>query len=195
MKKEIKRKIVHSLGVFMAIYGYYVGSTIAFLTFFPIFLFLLLYSVFIEKYESKNVYEKKLRNFILDFERGDHEKMLLKGACSFFLSFSLAFLFLPPNIAAASCTILSIGDSFSNIVGRKLGRIKLTKKTIEGTISFILSSIPFAIIFVDPIIAIFGSVFGSIGEFIEIYDDNISIVLFSSASMLLASNILLLSWY
>lgn len=80
------------------------------------------------------------------------------------------------NQIAAAIFILAIGDGFSTIIGR-MGKIRLPhnrKKTLEGSVAFLLSSLP-AYYFVGPVIvpvALLATVIESISSPI---DDNLTV--------------------
>ena len=180
MKKEIKRQIVHISGVLFVVYAVLAGRFISFLTFFSIFVFLITYAEIIKRYKHPvHKFEERIRRFLLGFEREDEK--LFEGAYLFFLSFAIVFLLFPLNIASASCLILSIGDSFSTIFGKLIGKHKIYEnKTVEGFLVFVLFSYPAASLFVDPIAALVGSLVGAIAELSDKINDNISIPLLSA---------------
>lgn len=65
----------------------------------------------------------------------------------------LATVLANPQAIAAGITILAFGDSFSTILGRRIGTHKLPyndKKTYEGVLAFIIFSLP-AYFFIGPL--------------------------------------------
>jgi dolichol kinase len=90
---------------------------------------------------------------ILSFFERDHHMQQFPGRGILFFTIGAYFSFLlfPVNIAYASIIMLSVGDAFTNIVGRHWGRIRTKlnpNKFIEGTIVGILLCIPVAYYFV-----------------------------------------------
>lgn len=95
---------------------------------------------------------------ILSFFERDHHMQNFPGRGILFFTIGayLCFIFFEPSLAYAGILILSVGDAFTNIIGRHFGKIK-TKlnphKYIEGTIVGILVSIPIAFYFVPNLFA------------------------------------------
>ena len=120
-------------------------------------------------------------------------------------------LIFPMPIAAGAWAILAVGDSFSNIVGRPLGKLKLpwnARKSWAGTIAFALTAIPAAVGLLwwtaqPPIshvgvggwgaiwaCAVAGGIAGAVVESLDIpIDDNISVSFVSAVAMLLVDQV------
>jgi dolichol kinase len=98
----------------------------------------------------------------------------------------LALVFLHNNAEiAAIIFILGVGDGFSTLAGRK-GRIKFPhnrKKTLEGSLAFVLASLP-AYYFVGPAI-IPAAVIGALAESLSL-EDNLIIPIACTAFFLVA---------
>ena len=84
------------------------------------------------------------------------------------------------KIACTSLFIMSISDSLSAIVGKRFGAITIyKKKTLEGSLAFLLSSL--IIIFIVPELNLFHAIVAAlVATIIELYsvdviDDNLSI--------------------
>ena len=93
---------------------------------------------------------------ILSFFERDHHMQQFPGRGILFFTIGAYFSFLlfPTNIAYASILMLSVGDAFTNIVGRHFGKIKTKlnpNKFIEGSIVGIILCIPVAYYFVPNI--------------------------------------------
>jgi dolichol kinase len=63
------------------------------------------------------------------------------GSLYYVLSSFVVLAFFERNIAAASLFTLSISDPLSSIVGGRFGRCHFFGKTLEGTLTFLLSSL------------------------------------------------------
>ncbi|MBU0578257.1 SEC59/DGK1/VTE5 family protein [Patescibacteria group bacterium] len=91
------------------------------------------------------------------FERDHHMKQFPgRGILFFTIGAYLCLILFPQHIAYAGILILSVGDAFTNIIGRHFGKIKTKlnpNKFIEGTLVGILVSIPVAYYFVPNIYA------------------------------------------
>jgi dolichol kinase len=69
------------------------------------------------------------------------KKLLLTGASWVLISAVLTVLIFPKVIAVIAFIILIISDISAALVGRKWGRTKLGKKSLEGTLAFIVSGL------------------------------------------------------
>ena len=96
------------------------------------------------------------------------------------------------DIALASIMILTFADSISNVVGTHFGKIKNPfdeKKKLEGNIAGFLIGSLIASTFVEPILAIFGSLIAMIFESVSIkvseerVDDNLIVPLIAGTMM------------
>lgn len=91
------------------------------------------------------------------FERDHHmENFPGRGILFYTIGAYLCFIFFETSIAYAGILILSVGDAFTNIIGRNFGKIKTKfnpNKYIEGTIVGVLVTIPIAFYFVPNLFA------------------------------------------
>jgi dolichol kinase len=182
MDEELKRQVFHiAVGVgsiaFLLLFGrgYFIGAV-----FFTIVIGMLLINARLlgKKISLVQWFEKH-------FERPDVMFPGWGSAC--YAAGALipaTFLTDVPQIAAI-IFILAIGDGFSTAVGR-LGRVKLpynSKKTLEGTIAFLIASLP-AYYFVGPAVLPL-AVVGMIVESIDFrIDDNLAIPIACTALLL-----------
>jgi len=110
------------------------------------------------------------------FEREDDKKTFpYKGAIFFGIGVIPPILLLPTDLACATIMTLSAGDSFSTIIGKFFGKIRIGKKTIEGTLAFIAFAALAAAYYTDPKTALTLALAGAALELIPGIDDNISI--------------------
>ncbi|KAA0000443.1 MAG: hypothetical protein FE047_01450 [Thermoplasmata archaeon] len=99
---------------------------------------------------------------------------------------SISYTYIPKSIIVSSMLIFAIGDTFSNIMGRKYGKKKWphSNKTCIGTITGIILSFPFAYVFTNNlIIAAIGAISGMFAEAYSPVNDNFMIPLASFVSM------------
>jgi dolichol kinase len=141
-------------------------------------------------------YKIPLANFLLsNFER-DRDKHQLPGKGFLFAAAGslLALRLFDADIALASMIILIFADPISYIVGKYFGKTRSfldRRKNIEGNIAGFLVSSLFALFFVDPILAIAGSLVAMLFEslIIEVQkielDDNLIIPLAAGTTMFL----------
>jgi dolichol kinase len=123
------------------------------------------------------------------------KKLLLTGASWVLISAVLTVLVFPKVIAVIAFMILIISDISAALVGRKWGRTKLGKKSLEGTLAFIVSGLMVVaivgIIFHADIYFYIAGILGAIvGGLAELYakqlklDDNLSIPMGVGVTML-----------
>ena len=176
IKFEIKRKFIHLLiGFVSIILIYFLGTKFVF------YFSLVIFSIMI--YLRAKVLEKKrvlvLSKLIDIFERKEEkENEPGKGAMNFALSIILITSIFEKNTCILSILILSISDTMASIVGKKFGRIKIKEnKTLEGCLSFFISSLIICLFFMEIKKAIAVSLFAVLLELIVLLDDNLSIPL------------------
>lgn len=111
-----------------------------------------------------------IRRVLSFFERDHHlTNFPGRGVLFFTIGAYLTLILFERNIAYAGIAILSVGDAFSNIIGRHYGKIKTKlnpEKNIEGNLAGILISAPFAYYFFPNIYAVIAACF--VGMFLEI---------------------------
>ncbi len=201
MRIEIRRQAVHLSGIIFIFLAQFIGNII-FAYFFIIALAFLLWSLHIQKIEKRSAHllkrlEHKFRDFALGFER--EEAKPFSGAAWFFFSCGLTFLIFPLQVASAACMILAVGDAFSTLVGKTIGKRKIMgKKTLEGSIAFLLTGAIAAWLFVPLSVALIGTLVGTIAEMLFGHDilenanrrglisDNLAVPLASAAVMFLS---------
>ena len=111
---------------------------------------------------------------------------LLNSSTLFIIGSWLTILFFDRMIAIAAILFLSVGDVVSEIVGTKYGRIKISHRTLEGSLAFIVSCLAFGIPLFGVKIGLTGVIAAAIAELISLkIDDNISIPILSGLAMTL----------
>ena len=129
--------------------------------------------------------------FLKRFERKDQlKKFPGKGAIFFIIGVFLAVGFFEKEVALASIMILTLGDSFSHLIGRFYGKYKFhfnKLKNYEGLIAGVFFGTIGALAFVDLKYAFLGSLIAMFFEMLDLsvfnhkLDDNLFIPLISSA--------------
>jgi dolichol kinase len=166
---EVRRQLIHLSGLLFVILAQYTGGFLASVCFLMIAATFLIYSEHVRR-ERKRLLgllegmEKRIRDFAIGFERPGVARPFL-GAFWFYVGCGISFLAFPMPVASAACAMLAVGDSFSTIIGSKFGkRALIGKKTIEGSVAFLVASLLIALIFVDPRLAIVGAIAATISE-------------------------------
>lgn len=81
--------------------------------------------------------------------RRDGERFL-NGVRVYPVAVLLLVVLFPLKVAVASWAVLAVGDAFSNLIGRRFGRVKLPwnpQKSWAGTIGFFVTAAPTAALF------------------------------------------------
>lgn len=129
-----------------------------------------------------------IASWVMDtFERPENRYVFPgKGPIFFMLGSIIVVYFFPLKIALASIMILTLGDAVSHVFGKLLSRRTYKHlKSIEGTIAGIAFSFVGALLFVNVLAALFGSMFSMILETIKIdgVDDNLLIPIVAAVIM------------
>lgn len=134
---------------------------------------------------AKNV--PLITRFTLAMSREDESPHLVVAPIYLAIGVVLSLLAFPKDIAYASITIVAVGDPVASYVGRKLGRIHVRQKTLEGFAGGLIVSFAAALLWVPPHLALAGSVAGMLFELLGILDDNLTIPIGAGSAMLIAS--------
>jgi len=129
------------------------------------------------------------------FDREDYRKKFPgRGMVFFFVGTLLVLKLFDLNIALASIMVLSLGDSFSHVFGRHIGRIKHPLnglKSVEGSFIGVVFGFLGALFFVNFKMAFFGSLVAMFVESLDLklsdspVDDNLIVPLVAGTIMLL----------
>jgi len=168
MKKEMQRQLVHVAGFLFVVLALFIGRFVV-VYFFLAAAILGMYSIYIKReIQRLNLLERmerKVRDFILKFEREDVPRPFT-GAVWFFFTGGLVFLIFPLTIASAAVLMLAIGDGFSTLIGTHFGRHRITEhKTVEGSLTCFIGSLS-SIFFLPISLALLGSLVATIVEII-----------------------------
>ncbi len=190
-KQEVGRQTLHLL----------IGTTTILLLYFEILstlaLFLMVITGILVSIISKRI-RLPIFSFFLDhFEREDERKHFPgKGMIFFFIGSLLVVKLFPKDIALASITILTLGDSVSHVIGERFGHLKNIfnekgKKLFEGTLGGALAGFVGALLFVPLSQALVGSFVAMVAEVVKIdfnentIDDNLVVPLVAGVVMYL----------
>jgi len=151
-KQEINRKLFHFVGLFLPIGIFYFPMIfgISDIIVIVILAILLITSVFIEKLRFRHpdinkIFQTCFRSMLRNEERENltGSTWLIGSA----LICSILFRKLP-HISFIALTLFMIGDAAAALVGQGIGKIKIGKKTLEGSIAcFLVCTVIFSGIF------------------------------------------------
>ena len=135
---EIKRKIVHLATLILPI-GYALTSEEIVLLFLLPFFLCYLFVDLLRHFHSgmASLFQKYFFGRVLREE----EKRNLMGSTYFLFSSLLTILLFPKSIAIVSLLILTLSDTAGALVGKWIGKVRIFRKTLEGSMAFLLSSL------------------------------------------------------
>ncbi|MGA2669369.1 MAG: diacylglycerol/polyprenol kinase family protein [Ignavibacteria bacterium] len=146
-KGEIYRKLIHIFSASIPIGYMFLSKEIVLYVTVPITFLMLLIEVL--KYYSDVIYNlyRHLFGFILRDYEFDRSKIRINGASWLMLGDILCIFIFPKYIAVAGMLLLSLGDSFSAIIGRLFGRKHyVPNRSLAGTFTFFIVGIIIVII-------------------------------------------------
>lgn len=196
-KQELFRKAIHLASLSIPICYIFLPKELMLSVILPLTLLFLIFDILSKKVQ---VFSDLLMRFFGDMLR-PHEKKghgLFNGATWVLISASICIIIFPRIIAITSFTILIISDLSAALIGRKFGRHKFFDKSLEGTLSFILSAsaivfiyyelfnMPFSYLMAGLIGAIVGGIVEAISKVIRI-DDNLSIPVSVGITMIMVA--------
>lgn len=139
---------------------------------------------------------KKLKLKIVDkilrlLEREENMSNPGAGGVTYLVGTGLTIFLFDPQTAKLGICALSFGDAGSTLIGKYLGKREITfikkitgkRRTLEGSIGFILGTIIVGSPFIGFKNAAFVGIIGTILEILTPIDDNIVIPIFTSLTM------------
>jgi len=173
-RDEIIRKLIHLCSLSIPIAYYFIPRNealliLSILTIFVITIDLLRY---FSPATAKIFYS--FFGFLLRKHEKDNKNKALNGASYVLLSAIICIVLFPKVFFITAFGILIISDSMAALVGRKFGRHKLLKKSLEGTLAFFISAI--IVVLITPKITgnIYEYLIGFFAAFIAAIVENIS---------------------
>lgn len=183
-RDELLRKLIHLCSLSIPVIYYFIPTTTAAFILGSLTLFALIMDLgrYLSPGFGKIFYN--LFGFLLREHEVDHKKKNLNGATYVLIAAFLGVLIFPKFIFITAFTILIVSDTSAALIGRKFGKIKFLKKSLEGTLAFFISAS--IVILFTPKIGNYGTeyligfIVAFIGTLVEnisygIVDDNISI--------------------
>lgn len=128
-----------------------------------------------------------ITRFTLAMSREDESPRFVTAPIYLAAGVVLSLLAFPKSIAYASITIVAVGDPVASYFGRKLGRIRVKEKTLEGFAAGLVVSFAAALLWVPLHLALIGSVAGMLLELLRIPDDNLTVPIGAGLAMLIRS--------
>lgn len=198
MELEVKRQLVHALGIFSILFILMFGSFYASL----LMLLIAVGLVLAAEYRNRRFISKliKIEPFkeiedLVDNELKTYERkneLPLNGAILFFLGSFLVTAVFEPKIAIASIAVLALSDSISTLVGIYFGENKLflnKKKSWEGSSAFFIVAFFVLLSFINPFKAFIIALLVTIVEMLPKINDNLSVPISTAILLSLMINI------
>jgi len=185
-RDELVRKLIHLFSLSIPVIYYFIPkqTAVIILSILTALAFIIDGGRFISKSFAKLFY--KLFGFLLRRHELDNEKKNLTGATYVLLSALICVLIFPKVIFVTAFAILIISDSMAALIGRRYGKRKFLRKSLEGTLSFFISA-SIVILFTPkvgnfPMEYVIGFIAAFIGAIVEnisygFADDNLTIPL------------------
>lgn len=131
--RRIYRNLYHLFFGLLFPVGYYFGSKWVTVIFTSVLLLLMV--VFEVNRFKKPGFNKWIFEHFSGFVKSKESKQLT-GTTYFLSGALLTVIFFPKFIAVTSLTFMALGDVGAAIIGRKIGKIKVGDKSLEGTLTF-----------------------------------------------------------
>ncbi len=149
LKNEIYRKLIHLFAIVIPIIYLFISKPLMILLSGLFMLSMIELDVLKQKYKGvANIYNKYLGD-VLRYSEKDFKKRKFTGGTYLSIGAFITVLFFEKNIAISAMIIMIVSDSFSAIVGKSIGKIKIFQKTLEGTLVFFIAGL-LLILFVTP---------------------------------------------
>lgn len=186
---EIARKAIHLSSLSIPLIYWQISREVALLLLLP--LFAGFFFVDLLKNFSNPVSDWYHRTF--DSMLREHElqtgRIQFNGATCIMISAVLLVFFFPKIIAVASFSMVAVSDTFASVIGKAFGKHRFGKKSIEGSLAFLVTAI-LVVLFVPGLDWRIGLVMALAGTVTEAFvvaigsyriDDNLTIPIASAA--------------
>jgi len=191
---ELARKATH-LGALIIPGGYYWlgltrGSMLAIVV--PAALLMLLIDV--SRLRNWSFYRSFAGKIIGPLMRQHEHDGDFSGATYILLSVCLTIALFDKPIAIAALAFIIVGDTLAALVGRKMGRHRFGRKSVEGSLGCLLGTVLVALVTPEiPLsVGLFGALVATIVEAMSSrIDDNVSVPIVSGLAMTILTRILL----
>ncbi len=157
-KTELLRKSIHLTSLSIPFFYYFISLELGLMILIPITFFSISLDLLRNFHEPTKKFIFKWFGFMLRDHEMNKKKVTLTGASFVFLSALISAILFPKVIFLTAFSILIISDTTAALVGRKIGKTKFLRKSLEGTLAFIVSS--FIVVMLSP------KVIGSQTEFL-----------------------------
>jgi len=184
---EILRKLANLIALFIPIVYYFVPTGIGKY----IMLLIALVFLIIDLARLKLSLFKDIFVLVFGSSLRKHEVWSVTGATYLVMGALISVLLFPKMIAIAALLYVIVGDTFAAVIGLKFGTLKLFRKSLVGSLSFLVVSVVIAhllsILPPDPLPFKVGFVGAAVAALIEALplnlDDNFAVPIVAGAIM------------
>ena len=166
---EIYRKLIHLASSAIPFFYFYYSKNLVLAILIPSTITFLI----IDLLRIKNKDVKRFYNICFKSITRSKEKTSLTGASYVLIASVLSILIFDKEIAIISLLIMTISDTMAAIIGRRYGKVKINKKTLEGSIAFFLFSL-IIVSFFDGIILVVAFIAILLTTLAELFLNNIN---------------------
>ncbi len=182
-KNEVVRKAIHMCSLSIPIIYYFISKEQALWLLIPITSTFLVIDVARHYSEIISRWFYSWFRWLLRKHEQDGSSKRLSGATNVLLSACFCVLVFPKIITINAFAILIVSDTTSALIGRRFGKQRFFKKSLEGSLAFFISALIVVLIApkverlgMEYAIGAFASAVGAIVEALSgLIDDNISI--------------------
>ena len=183
-KVELLRKSIHFCSLSIPVIYYFITKELAVYLLVPLTAFAIILDLLRYFHPSISRLFYNIFGNMLRAHEKNHDKKTLNGATFVLISALLTVLIFPKVIGVTAFAILIIGDIFAALIGRRFGKHKFLKKSLEGTTAFFITACIVVLLspkveglFLEYIIGMIGAGVGAIAENLAygFADDNLVI--------------------
>jgi dolichol kinase len=190
---ELARKATH-LGALVIPGGYHIlrldkADMLAIMI--PITLLMIL--IDISRLRDWAIYRSFMGRFVTPMIRDHEHAGDFSGATYILLSVCLTVALYSKPIAVAALAFIIVGDVFAALIGRKFGRHRFGRKSVEGSLACLVGTLVVALLVPEMAlpVSVFGAVVATITEAASFrIDDNISVPIVSGLAMTIFAKII-----
>jgi len=147
---------------------------------------LLMFTIDISRLRGGALWKAFARKFITIMIREHETAGNFTGATYILLSSCFTIAFFDKPVAIAALVFIIVGDTLAALIGRKFGRHKFGKKSIEGSLGCLLGTVLVAFLVpgLDLTVGLLGAVTATVVEALSVrIDDNVSVPVISGLVM------------
>ena len=147
---------------------------------------LLMFFIDISRLRGGRLWKAFARKFITIMIREHETAGDFTGAAYILLSSCFTIAFFDKSVAVAALAFIIVGDTLAALIGRKFGKHKFGKKSIEGSLGCLAGTIVVALLApgLDLTVGILGAVTATVVEALSVrIDDNVSVPVISGLFM------------